>query len=61
MCKNIETVHTYFRQGEDGTWCLSNIKVTRILKLPTLSVYYHAFRAYYCSLFYALFASAEQW
>ena len=56
-----KNVHTnvrcaYVVQGEDGTWCLSNIniKVTRSQKWPPLSVCYHAFTVDYCLLTYLL-------
>ena len=60
-------VHTtvkcaYVLEGEDstwGTWCLYNIKVTRIQNVLLVSVCYWVFTVDYCLLFFVLFTSAE--
>ena len=51
----------YVFQGEDGSWCLPNIKITRMQKGRALSVCYCAFVVDYCLLSYILFTWAEEW
>ena len=50
----------YVFQGEDGNWCLYNIKVKRIYKWPTLSVCYCAFAVSCCFFFFVHFTYAGQ-